>query len=681
MASPASSQPCDAIPKNPNDSASTSKQTDEGICNIIVRKCSSGWQIIRSWKGPSMNTLVIRFFGQKSATKKPAENTDDNVLEGESEPSNISSRITEGGDILTPDIDTSRTDENGFTYSTGCDADQEIARLQQEFQDKQIAVQIDYERRMKAMRKRYARQMEATYSDKNAEDDNFEISPKKPYEFTETKYTGLCIIINNNTKYLREAAYLRKFFAVEGYEVEYRECLKKEEIESIFNSLRLKNFDNYGCFVCFVLSTGNDTYIETADNLSIKMSKIVEYFNPNNNCPSKLKGKPKIFFFQIGLDFYDAKNLWETDDNETTPFPSYADAFVVRSTLRDFIDKFVIILSDHPGKSLSTIMAILQSETLPLFTRNEQYQVISTMAKEVYFAAEKSEVKTSNTHITGRIPAPMEEELNESTEENTTAGPSSDNSNATADVGARTQEEVLSDTTEPVEGPLSDISNVTAKVDDMPMQEGGRSETTKPNEDISTAGPSSDATELNEENSTVGPPNDNSNETLEPKVTTKPIAENSTAGHSSDDSNTTPGVDTQEGDSRDTKKPKEENSSVGPPNDDSNDMAEQEETTKTISGNSTPVPSGDISTATPDVGTSMREEGSTNTTTIPKQEDSTVGPPGDNSNGTTKQEVIDDGTDSRKFNNRSDDSNATPDVDTPTQGEESNEGGLSVTEQ
>nr|XP_039256523.1 uncharacterized protein LOC120333219 [Styela clava] len=374
------------------------------------------------------------------------------VPEDDSETSNRRSRIGESDDIFY-DIDTSRTGQDGFTYSTEYDADQEIARLQKEFQDKQIAIKMDHERRMVVMRKRFVRQMDATYSGRNAEDDNYETPPKKPYEFTETKYTGLCIIINNNTRYSRAAASLREFFATKGYEVEFHDSPKKEEMKSIFDSLKSKDFDNYGCFVCFVLSTGNDTHIETADNLSIKMRKIVKYFNPND-CP-KLDGKPKVFFFQNGIDFYDAKNLWEADDNETTPFPTYADAFVVRSTLRDFIDRFVTILKDYPGKSLSTIMTVLQSETLSSFTSNEQYQAISTMAKEVYLAAQKSEVKTSNTRVIARIHAPAEKELNELTEEKSTLSSPGDIPHTSAHVHTSMSKEKLVDTGGPVEGGLS----------------------------------------------------------------------------------------------------------------------------------------------------------------------------------------------------------------------------------
>uniref|UniRef100_UPI001939FFA2 caspase-1-like n=1 Tax=Styela clava TaxID=7725 RepID=UPI001939FFA2 len=355
----------------------------------------------------------------------------------------ISRPLTDGApEDPTIHIDTSRTGQDGYTFEAENNKGPEIAKVDKEFENKQIAINTDRERRLAAMRKRLAREVDAKCSNNNTEDNNHEVLPKKLYLCMETKYVGLCIIINNNTKYSRAAGYLHEFFSAEGYEVKFHQYLKKKEIESIFDSAKSKNFNDHGCFVCFVLSTGNHRLIKTADNSSISMDKIVGYFHPKNS--PTLDGKPKVFFFQNGIDIVNARNLW--NDDERTPFPTYVDAVVVRSTLRDFIDRFITILAAHPRESLSTIMTLLQSETLLSFTCNEQYQVIRDMTKEVYFTIEKSTAGTSNPQTTAHIHAPTEKKLNAMMK-----GPSSDNSNTTPDVDAHMQEEGSSDRTKPKE--------------------------------------------------------------------------------------------------------------------------------------------------------------------------------------------------------------------------------------
>ncbi|XP_077972246.1 uncharacterized protein LOC120340051 [Styela clava] len=357
MASPASSQASDTSSKKQEDPSSrNARSLFSGViswCSKKLIRDSSNLDYVSSGQGDSDKFLM-------DTEEGVGDNKD--PLEGSSEVSQ---------DV----IDTSKTDQDGFTYSAEHNDDPKIAKLEKEFEEKKIASDRDSERRNAAMRRRYAKQnLKARIN--LAEDVGCEVPPKKTYVCSETKHVGLCIIINNITKYLRPAASLRKFFTSAGYKVEFHECLK---MESIFNPARSRNFDDYGCLVCFVLSTGNDRLIETADNSSITMNEVVQSFNPDE-FPS-LNGKPKVFFFQNRIDIYDDKNLW--NDDEPTTFPTYADTFVLRSTLRDFIKIFAEILTGHPRKSLSTIMTLLQYEILYSFTNNERYHVISTLAKEV----------------------------------------------------------------------------------------------------------------------------------------------------------------------------------------------------------------------------------------------------------------------------------------------------------
>ena len=60
------------------------------------------------------------------------------------------------------------------------------------------------------------------------------------------------------------------------------------------------HFDD-DCFVCAILSHGDEEHVCGADDAKVKIDELVRPFK-KGNCPT-LDGKPKIFIFQVSYYF------------------------------------------------------------------------------------------------------------------------------------------------------------------------------------------------------------------------------------------------------------------------------------------------------------------------------------------------------------------------------------------
>jgi hypothetical protein len=70
--------------------------------------------------------------------------------------------------------------------------------------------------------------------------------------------------------------------------------LTKNELEQVMKEQAKLNYEKYDCFLCVVMSHGNDEKIVTIDNKAISFDEIMA---PIKQCPT-LINKPKLFFFQ-----------------------------------------------------------------------------------------------------------------------------------------------------------------------------------------------------------------------------------------------------------------------------------------------------------------------------------------------------------------------------------------------
>jgi len=73
-----------------------------------------------------------------------------------------------------------------------------------------------------------------------------------------------------------------------------KENLTKSELENVLKEQAEKSHENYDCFLCVVMSHGNDDHIVTRDNQLISFDEIMA---PIKSC-TNLINKPKLFFFQ-----------------------------------------------------------------------------------------------------------------------------------------------------------------------------------------------------------------------------------------------------------------------------------------------------------------------------------------------------------------------------------------------
>jgi hypothetical protein len=125
---------------------------------------------------------------------------------------------------------------------------------------------------------------------------------------------GKAFIINNKNflyssgmqKYPRngtdvDAEALRKLFNALEFETEVFDNKTSDEIESIFDNYAAMDHTDYDCFICAVLTHGEEGPVIYGTDKKIEVKELISKFRPesDNEKPNlSLHGKPKLFFFQ-----------------------------------------------------------------------------------------------------------------------------------------------------------------------------------------------------------------------------------------------------------------------------------------------------------------------------------------------------------------------------------------------
>ncbi|XP_052047904.1 caspase-8 [Apodemus sylvaticus] len=149
--------------------------------------------------------------------------------------------------------------------------------------------------------------------DSRRDQDSESLDSDKVYQM-KNKPRGYCLIINNNnfskaradkpllrklkdrkgTDYDKEA--LSKTFKELHFEVvSYDDCTVNT-IHNVLVSYQSKDHKNKDCFICCILSHGDQGVIYGTDGKEASICELTSYFT-GSKCPS-LAGKPKIFFIQ-----------------------------------------------------------------------------------------------------------------------------------------------------------------------------------------------------------------------------------------------------------------------------------------------------------------------------------------------------------------------------------------------
>ncbi|XP_066514005.1 caspase-8-like [Hoplias malabaricus] len=175
----------------------------------------------------------------------------------------------------------------------------------------------------------------------------------KEYKMS-SKPRGICLIIKNvNFKdpqknlegYDKDAESLREVFKLLGFKVQTREDLEAENMKKLLLSYNKEDIHkNRDCFVCCVLSHGEEDGVLGSDMELCSMKHILSPFD-GRNCPS-LVDKPKVFFIQACRGGkmekeirVTAANSQLTSANLEKPYtlPQNSDFLVAMSTVQDFV--------------------------------------------------------------------------------------------------------------------------------------------------------------------------------------------------------------------------------------------------------------------------------------------------------------------------------------------------------
>ncbi|KAK2911147.1 hypothetical protein Q8A67_003280 [Cirrhinus molitorella] len=143
---------------------------------------------------------------------------------------------------------------------------------------------------------------------------------------------GLCVIINNenfvNRKRKRNGSQndvdsLKALFKYLGFLVEVEKDKTANQIKELMTEY--SKYDHHGdCFVCCVMSHGNETGVEGCDEHVCPLDDITSPFD-GDNCHS-LVGKPKVFIIQACRGTKTQSKLMTTDSASATHNQTSADA-------------------------------------------------------------------------------------------------------------------------------------------------------------------------------------------------------------------------------------------------------------------------------------------------------------------------------------------------------------------
>ncbi|KAF8796291.1 caspase-3-like isoform X2 [Argiope bruennichi] len=138
-----------------------------------------------------------------------------------------------------------------------------------------------------------------------------------------------------------DAARLYCRFRELGFDVTLFTDLKCKEVERELSKVGKEDHSNYSCFVCCILSHGEQGILYGSDG----HYKTEHVFSPfrGDACPS-LAGKPKIFFIQAcqgdrldsGVNVKEKESADSGDEKRILRIPTHADFLIVYSTVAGF---------------------------------------------------------------------------------------------------------------------------------------------------------------------------------------------------------------------------------------------------------------------------------------------------------------------------------------------------------
>ena len=143
-----------------------------------------------------------------------------------------------------------------------------------------------------------------TNSYKNLESINKMNETDENYNMKHDK-RGIALVINiqsynPNPDNLKERVWsvkdvenLKKTLSYLEFQVVLCKNLKKSDLEQVMQEQAKLNYEKYDCFLCVVMSHGNEDKLVTSDNKVISFEEIMA---PIKKC-SSLSDKPKLFFF------------------------------------------------------------------------------------------------------------------------------------------------------------------------------------------------------------------------------------------------------------------------------------------------------------------------------------------------------------------------------------------------
>ncbi|KAM5155989.1 caspase-8 isoform 1-T1 [Callospermophilus lateralis] len=175
-----------------------------------------------------------------------------------------------------------------------------------------------------------------TLSDSPGEQDSDSQTSDKVYQM-KNKPRGYCLIFNNydfsmarkdmpklhNIKDrkgsdLDEEALSKTFKELHFEIVCYKDSTAKEICE-VLKFYQSEDHNNKDCFICCILSHGDEGIIYGTDGQKVSIFELTSYFT-GSKCPS-LAGKPKVFFIQACQgDNYQKGVLVETDSKQKDPY-------------------------------------------------------------------------------------------------------------------------------------------------------------------------------------------------------------------------------------------------------------------------------------------------------------------------------------------------------------------------
>ncbi|KAH9500511.1 Caspase-3 [Bulinus truncatus] len=180
-------------------------------------------------------------------------------------------------------------------------------------------------------------------------------------DFSSQRYTsknprkGIVLIINNkrfDSEDLPErngsdedVANLQRLFRIMDFESEdvmVRNNVSVNSMRQELANISKLNHRDYNCFICFILSHGDDGFVYGTDR-RLAVSDITRYFQ-DIQCPT-LIGKPKLFFIQAcrgtkfddGVDYVDSAAVDQGEEEVDLVVPAYEpDLFIAYSAVKGY---------------------------------------------------------------------------------------------------------------------------------------------------------------------------------------------------------------------------------------------------------------------------------------------------------------------------------------------------------